>query len=158
MTQLESLQAILTEVLELGEPCGLQRENMLVNGSASMVLHGMDRQIDDVDLFVPTRVWFKLRDNDFRWNTYLTNPWDSELLCDPPFIYRWVQGVEVNVFFAWRRRGYVDIDVADEFRRAVNKSNFLAVPLRQLRRWKVEAGRWKDIHDVHEIDRFLNET
>jgi hypothetical protein len=165
MTQLEELTSVLRELLETHDLDGLTPGNMLVGGSASMVLHGMDRSINDLDIFVPTKVWFDIRDDHYkdegdkpRWGTYLTDPCDRECLCDPPYIYRTVRGVEVNMFFAWRRRGYVDLDTADEFRRAVLKNGYLTVSLRTLRRWKVEAGRAKDLRDVHAIDQFLDEA
>ena len=109
MTDRDRLERILTE---LNLPVG----RWALAGSGVMVLHGINRKMRDVDIFCATQTWFSL----FRqqrgqglgtvpmWDLFVTDPDDVKRRCDPPYLYREMHGIEVNVFSAWRLRVFAE--------------------------------------------------
>lgn len=142
MTEREKLERILGQL-------GLSPDAFLVSGSAVIFLHGVprDRPMGDVDIFVPTRTWFELQ-KDRRWKVWTASPSIPSCRCDPPYLAREIEGLEVNVFFAWRRRGVGDIDVNLWFANGEWVDGWRCVPLPMVLHWKEEMGRAKDLDDI----------
>jgi hypothetical protein len=137
------------KLLTITNQLGVSPESYLLAGSAVMFLHDIQREkpMGDVDIFVPTRTWFEMQ-KDARWKVWTTNPHDKASRCDPPYLVREVEGLEVNVFFGWRRRGIGDIDVNLWFANAEVVRGFRCVPLPMILHWKEEMGRAKDLTDI----------
>jgi hypothetical protein len=90
----------------------------IVGGSGSMVLHGMDRELGDLDIFCTTRLWFELMERDkasrysdpFAGRFYLVTPnVHTHERFDPPILRRWYENLgplplKVDVFYAWKTR------------------------------------------------------
>lgn len=139
----------------------------VLNGSGVMVMHGIERHkpMGDVDVFVATRVWFDLYESaliqraaygvEQDWRVFTTDPDDPKRRCDPPYLYRQIHGIEVNVFSAWRRRGIGDIDVNWMVLNAELVDGVPCASLQSLLDWKEQVGRDKDSRDIHAIRRHL---
>jgi hypothetical protein len=141
--------------------CGIEPDKFVVGGSAVMALRGMDREVGDLDLFVATRTWFDIyhagllgifEGHKMPWKMYTTEPDDPHRACDPPFLYRTVDGLEINVFHAWRTRGYADINLAEWLHSPEFVRGWRCAPLSALYNWKREARREKDLPDLRMIE------
>lgn len=140
------------------------RFNAVVAGSASMVMHRLDRgkQIGDIDLFVTTETWFRMQQSGL-WSSYITSDRDDKRRHDPPFLYRkfrWsIEGVdtmEVNVFFEWRTREWGNIDVKTLFEEAREIDKILCVSMPWLLEWKQGVQRPKDLPDIELIEELVD--
>ncbi len=127
-----------------------------------MILHGIERVPRDLDVFCATQTWFSLYTSahsgsarDVEWNLFTTDPDDSKRRCDPPYLYRTIDGLEVNVFHDWRKRGIGEINVAFWIHNAVERAGWPCIPLDFLLTWKEEVGREKDVKDIELIRSFL---
>jgi len=156
MTEKERLDKIL---LHLNLPEG----QWVLSGSGVMELHGIERErpMGDIDIFVATRTWMNLlTDNLFSpdgWNVFTTDPDDPKRRSDPPYLYRVLDGIEVNIFHSWRKRGVGDIDVAFWLNNTEKVRGWPCIPLQFLVDWKEQTGRAKDQTDIERIKKFLNE-
>jgi hypothetical protein len=109
-------QRLLKVIADLNLPEG----QWFLSGSGVLVMHGIDRgrPMGDVDIFLATRPWFELLGSSLfdynrqNWNVFTTNPEDPKRRVDPPYLYKEMHGIEVNIFFNWRHRSVGDIDVA----------------------------------------------
>lgn len=134
-------------------------------GSAVMVLHGIDRAPRDIDIFVATATWFNIYNtteaSQFTglgsspanlltrvWSLFVTDPDDRMRRSDPPYLYRVMHGIEVNIFHSWRKRGIADIDVAFWLHNAEIVDGIRCIPLNCLLHWKEVLGRAKDQVDI----------
>lgn len=133
----------------------LERGQWALCGSGVMLMHRIDRgrAMGDVDIFVATRQWMEMVHGSIvgtglDWKVFTTDPSDPRRRCDPPYLYRHIDGIEVNVFFEWRKRGIGDIDVNDMIRNAEMVDGVPCAPLDFLLRWKEEVGREKDTSDI----------
>jgi hypothetical protein len=132
-------------------------------GSGSMVMHGIDRRMRDVDIFCATQTWFSLMSRaigetlsgEHKWSVFATDPDDPQKRCDPPYLYRTMHDIEVNVFSGWRRRGVGDIDVAFWIHNAVMVDGIPCVNLQFILDWKLEVGRDKDVADIPLLQEYL---
>lgn len=138
---------------ELNIPSG----RWVLAGSGAMVMNGIDRKMRDVDIFCATETWLSLMrqrggiEAGLRaplWSVFATDPDDSTKRCDPPYLYRTMHDIEVNVFHSWRRRGVGDIDTAFWIHNAQIIDGIPCVPLQLLLDWKIEVGRSKDVDDI----------
>lgn len=164
MNERDRLEHILTQL-------DLPQGQWVVSGSGVLVLHGIERSrpMGDLDIFVATRLWFSLLNQSIAaptppdgageraslWSVWTTDPNDRARCVDPPYLFREVYGLEVNVFFNWRRRGIGDIDVAFWMANAEYVSGWPCIPLQFLLDWKVEVGRAKDRDDIPVLQRHL---
>jgi hypothetical protein len=124
-------------------------------GSGSMIMHGMERKPRDIDIFCATATWFGLlRSQRGNWNVFCTDPDDAKRRCDPPYLYKDMHGIEVNIFCDWRKRGIGEINVAFWIHNAVVIEGIPCVPLQLLLDWKEEVGRSKDTQDIAAIKQF----
>lgn len=135
----------------------LPRERYALAGSGSMVMHGMVRKPRDIDIFCATATWHSLYRSGqrFQWNLFCTDPDDAKRRCDPPYLYREMHGIEVNIFHDWRKRGIGEINAAFWIHNAVVLEGVPCVPLQLLLDWKEEVGRSKDALDIVAIKEFL---
>lgn len=139
----------------------------VLNGSGVLVMHGIerDRPMGDVDIFVATRLWFDLYHASLMappsdgqqppWSIFTTDPDDPKRRCDPPYLFRDMHGIEVNVFSNWRRRSVGDIDVNWSILNAEMIEGIPCYPLRGILDWKEQVGRAKDSTDIAAIRRHL---
>lgn len=155
MTERERIHAIMRDL-------ALPDDQYALSGSAVMFLHGIPREkpLGDLDVFVSTRLWFKVllnqpRSDRNRWSIFTTDPTDPQRRLDPPYLYRDMHGVEVNLFFNWRTRGVGDIDCNLWVHNAEVVDGLRCVPLYMLFNWKVQVGRAKDTTDVRLIAEFF---
>lgn len=93
--------------------------DFIVGGSGSMVLHGMDRDLGDLDIFTNTRTWFDILERDKGnpgdpWSDkfYLVIPpmWTHERF-DPPILRKWFDDLDhlkVDMFYAWKVRAGIE--------------------------------------------------
>ena len=138
-------------------------------GSGSMVMHGIDRKMRDVDIFCATATWFSLMrqaritplppdagdHSTPSWEVFTTDPDDSMRRCDPPYLYKMMHGIEVNIFSCWRVRGAGDIDMANWIAMANMVDGIPCVPLKLIYAWKAEMGRAKDLDDIQLIKEYM---
>jgi hypothetical protein len=144
---------------ELDLPAG----QWVLSGSGVLVLNGIerDRPMGDVDIFVATRTWFTLFFRDLMsyernpWGIFTTEPNDKKRRSDPPYLFKQIHGIEVNIFQSWRRRGIGDIDVAFWLANPQIVEGFPCVPVQFLLDWKEEVGRAKDQTDIERIREWL---
>jgi hypothetical protein len=91
----------------------------IVGGSGSMVLHGMDRDLGDLDIFTNTRTWFDIleRDNANPGNPFggkfylIVPPMHTHERFDPPILRKWFEDLEhlkVDMFYAWKVRAGIE--------------------------------------------------
>ena len=108
----------------------------------------------DVDIFCATRLWFSLL-TATGWSVFTPHPNDRAACCDPPYLYKVMEGLEVNIFFNWRRRGVGDIDVPFWMNNPVMVAGYPCTDLNFMLDWKRSMGRAKDHDDIIELERHL---
>jgi hypothetical protein len=131
----------------------------VISGSAVLFLHCLDRAkpMGDLDIFIPTRTWFALMSTG-EWDVWTTDPADPARRVDPPYLVKIVDGLEVNVFFQWRKRGVGDIDVAFWLHNSEEVDGLPCIPLQFILDWKREVGRAKDVDDIALLERHLKDA
>lgn len=123
-------------------------------GSTVMFLHGLRKEVGDIDIFVSRKLWGKLLARGWEWRTPKAG--------DPPFLAKRVNGIdaEINVFFEWDARhqqpyhGFSMIMGAFLF--SENVQGLYCQPLDQLYEWK----KWlceRNVHPKHCKDALLME-
>lgn len=146
-----------SRLLNIARDLNIPTGRWILAGSGAMVMNGIDRKMRDVDIFCSTATWFSLMrqrvetDGEVRvqaWSVFTTDPDDVARRFDPPYLYRTMHGIEVNVFMSWRRRGVGDIDCAFWAHNAKIIDGIPCVPLQLLLDWKIEVGRSKDVDDI----------
>lgn len=154
-------------LLRVLEDLNLPEDQWILSGSGSLVMHGIerDRPMGDVDIFCATRLWFDLyheglvgiiREGSYApWHVWTTDPDDPKRRADPPYLYKEIHGIEVNVFHSWRKRGVGDIDVAFWLANAEIIDGIPCVSLQFMLDWKEQIGRAKDQTDIERIKEFL---
>lgn len=147
------------KVIALVNELDFHVSSYFLGGSAGLALRDL-RDIGDLDVGVTTRYWFELLKDD-RWSVFTPDPDMAWERCDPPYLYRTVNGTEVHVFHSWRRRGaeetpFNDFNLVFEHGIEVVKG-IPCIKLSILLRQKVDAVlngepegnfRPKDIRDV----------
>jgi len=143
----------------------LPKGQWVLSGSGTLVMHGIerDRPMGDVDIFLATRPWFELlykgMENAFfdapTWRVYTTDPDDPARRVDPPYIYRMMHGLEVNIFHGWRKRGIGDIDVGFWLNNTEIVDGIPCLPVKFLLDWKEQMGRAKDQTDIESIKKWM---
>lgn len=167
MTDRETIMAVVKDL-------DLPEGQWFLSGSGAMCLAGLrdHKPIGDIDIFCATRVWFNLMATNFYgvdvglklpeetavvpvpvWGVYTTDPEDPETRCDPPYLYRTMHGIEVNVFSSWRIRNVGNIDVNNEILRSQEINGVPCISLEFLYNWKVEVQREKDQEDIAVFER-----
>lgn len=145
MTDKERLILIVNELR-------LPRGQWVLCGSGVMVMHGLrdHRPMGDIDIFIATRPWFTILSKAAieGWRIFTTDPTDYKRRADPPYLYRDMHGIEVNIFFDWRRRGVGDLDINLLILNAEEIEGVPCAPLQMLYDWKKSTGRAKDVDDV----------
>lgn len=157
-----------TRLLRVLDDLNLPEGQWFLSGSGVLVMHGIDRgrPMGDVDIFLATRPWFELyheglvgiirEPESFQpWRVFTTEPTDSKRIVDPPYLYKEMHGIEVNVFYNWRRRNVGDIDVAHWMINAEKIEGVPCTPLQYMLDWKMEVGRAKDTTDIERIREHL---
>lgn len=137
----------------------LKPGNWVLAGSGVMVLEGLERErpMGDVDIFMATRDWLHAY-NICRWDIFTTEPDDPKRRCDPPYLFKEVEGLEVNLFAQWRVRGIGDIDVNQWVHSSQDIKGWPCVPLRLLFDWKRSVGRAKDMDDIRIMSNHFEEA
>lgn len=152
MTTILSPQQQAVAVLDKLE---LQPSDYFIGGSGPMALRNM-RHLRDLDLGLTTAYWFELLLSN-KWGLYTPLPNLEHERCDPPFIYKTVEGVEVHAFFAWRLREHQparDSDYNVIFREYTEMiAGWRCVTLPLLLRLKSQEQRSKDFADIAAIAR-----
>jgi hypothetical protein len=147
-------------ITELHIPHG----RFVLAGSGVMVMHGMDREPRDLDIFTTTRQWFGMMKEltwaaggtlTSLWNLWTPEPDDHVARCDPPYLYRRMHDLDVTVYFHWRQRGVGDIDGNFWIHNAEVVDGIPCLPLPMLLAWKESMGRAKDAVDIVSIRGFL---
>jgi hypothetical protein len=131
------------------------------------------RPMGDLDLFVTTALWFELSEKFTRTRTqrvseetlretegewYLITPprHDPKRRCDPAILRGYIEGLTVDVFCDWRRRGGSgDFDVNFYMMNAELVQGWPCAPLQLIMDWKLGQGRNKDLTDVIAIREHL---
>jgi hypothetical protein len=168
---------------EVARRLALPQNDYIFGGSSVMVLHGMDRQLGDVDIFTTTERWFEFIQHH-RFVTSVTDDfsgmrplgswvryWSYEIILpdgddyhrfDPPILrYKFNDlGIDVDLFYNWKvRNGQTDTDLIQIWENSrVVVDGLPCSTLTWLRDWKIKADRPKDREDVEAITRFLDET
>lgn len=134
----------------------LPDDQYAIAGSGALVLNGVERTrpMGDLDIFIATRTWFGLY-HEPDWSVFTTDPNDRKRRCDPPYLFKTIEGLEVNVFSEWRKRGHGDINVGQWIYSAVLAGGWPCVRLDFLLDWKESVGRDKDLSDISAIKRHL---
>lgn len=149
-------------------------DDFFVGGSGVLALRDIRPIGSDLDLGVTTGWWCHLLRAHYgpqyaaRFNMDLIAPasTDPERRCDPPFLRLVVQDINVDVFFAWRRRGAHETPFNDYnlvFREGIEMVHgwpCLKLPI--LLQQKVDAvshpqPRDKDIADIALISHYMAE-
>jgi hypothetical protein len=145
----------------------LPRGQWILSGSGVMCLHGIerDRPMGDIDIFCSTRLWFDLyhsglvgiihEHGESPWRIFTTDPTDPKRCVDPPYLYKKIYDIEVNIFFSWRKRSVGDIDVGFWIANAQEVDGIPCIPIQFLLDWKEEVGRAKDATDIVAIRHYL---
>ena len=124
-------------------------ENVLIFGSSAIVLNGvcLDRQIDDLDVFVSEETFDGLR-------SMFAEEWKrAKEGCEIPYLEI---GDKIELLAS-----FPGVEFNDVFSRSQvlpHSAPFRVAALRDLRLWKVEQGRPKDMNDIKAIDRWLELT
>jgi hypothetical protein len=153
-------------VIEILEALDLPPSQYVVNGSGSMVLHGITSEqrgkaMGDLDIFCATRLWFELYETSlFRngpWRCFTPNPDDRRERADPPWLSRVMHGLRVDVQFGWRIRHIGDFDINFWLHNQVMiDDRWPCLPLEFILDWKREVGRAKDTIDVRILEGVLS--
>jgi len=131
----------------------------VIGGSGSMLLHGIDRDLRDLDIFVSTALWFRLYEStELTWGLVLPDPNVDAEKADPPILTVRFLELDVEVYFNYRRRSIGDIDVAFWLKNFVLADGWPCIPLPILRGWKDQVGRAKDARDIELIDAWLDKA
>lgn len=148
----DRVKAILLELTSCGD---LTPGHFFLGGSAGLALRDL-RHVGDIDVGVTTRHWFQLLVTS-GWNLWTPDPMDERRRCDPAYLVRIVNGVEVHAFNSWRRRGKEETEYND-FNLAFSEGTELVngwpcIKLKILLRMKTDALshpmlRAKDLSDV----------
>jgi hypothetical protein len=154
----------------------LPDKQWILNGSGVLALHGIDRgrPMGDMDVFCTTEAWFRMLRREelliddapggqlgryVSWNVFTTDGRDPRRMCDPPYLYAEMYGLEVNIFFSWRERpherGAGDMYIPDYIAAAEIVDGIPCAPLGFLISWKLTTGRTKDLTDVIAIREHL---
>lgn len=135
---------ILREELSMADAA---ESDYVLFGSMPMWFNGLRDAVGDIDVFVTRPVYDRLATKSY-WIEQL--PRED----DPPFLELAVPP-PIHVFYAWTSRDK-HMNVKRNFAEAqVSKDGWRYAPLTEVRKWKVEANRPKDLPDVEAIDRFL---
>lgn len=135
-----------------------------VGGSGVLALREV-RDIGDLDVGVTTQEWFRLHATG-DWRVWTTSGSDLYGKCDPPYLIREINGVEVHVFYAWRWRGFDETEYNDYnkvFQSGIETVDGIpCVKLSILLRQKVDAASWampryKDIRDIGLISNLMTQ-
>lgn len=144
MNDKERLNRILQEL-------DLPKGQYALAGSGVLVLHDIERpkQMGDVDIFLATRPWFALHGRG-DWSVFTTDPNDARRRSDPPYLFKTLHGLEVNIFSEWRNRDVGNINVGQWIHSAVEvgPNKWPCVRLDFLLDWKRSVRRPKDIDDI----------
>lgn len=134
----------------------LPKHQFVVVGSGILMMRDL-RKAGDLDIFCTTELWFDTlwEDESDRWGVYVPNGYNPEERCDPPFLYRTVNGIEVNMFFSWRQREQGNLNVSDAIAAAETINEFPCQTLKDLMDWKSTVMRDKDIADLELIEKQL---
>lgn len=156
----DALQAVkdrLEGLIEIMDGC-----EVVVAGSAAMVLHGIDlgRIPGDIDLFVPTEDWFGLY-RDFiedcacyptarDLKLFTPDREDPRRLVDPPFLIEDSEpDFPVHIFHGWRYRpNEGNWDIAGMFNLPDVKYGWQVASLDVVYQQKMLARRPKDLRDM----------
>jgi hypothetical protein len=177
MTELEKIKAVCKRL-------NIPEADYMVGGSGSMVLHGIDRKLGDLDIFTTTKQWFRFQQNYQLVSTDEVNkevasrlyedpvavaifgyklviPDDEDYhRFDPPILRYdfWDLELKVDLFYSWKIRNHqttTDLEyIWNNHRSIVN--GIPTSSLEWLRNWKAEAGRDKDLEDIKLIDEYLD--
>lgn len=169
MNEVERIYAICEEL-------NLPDDQWVLNGSAVLALHGINRgrPMGDMDVFCSTEAWFNFYHNMIvgiihypleTWKLVLPDGDNAEERCDPPFLRRFIHGLEVDLYFQWRRRenGPDDydprryIEAAEHVGDIRYGSALPCVPLGFIIGWKLGMNRDKDLRDVIAIRDYLGQ-
>lgn len=152
---------------------GLPTDQFFLNGSGALALNGVhrDRPMGDLDIFTTTDLWFQIFDDwpiygvrnmpvskleKGRFTLVTPPPNDPKRRCDPPILRTVFEGLTVDVFLNWRKRGgHGDFDPALYLSNVEFKEGWPCAPLQFIMDWKLGQGRNKDLLDVVEIRRFM---
>lgn len=152
MTPSQHLTAILREI-------DLPKDKYVIGGSGVLALRDI-RQVRDVDIFVRRSLWNKLETSS-EWVRWDPDQNDELRMNDPPYLIRMVNGVEVNLFYDWKRRGYLvsveyHLDNA-EWVKCEDGSEWPCIALNHLLVWKqnLSTQRPKDKVDARLIEDYL---
>lgn len=136
-----------------------------INGSGVLRMHGIDngRPMGDLDIFCTTALWIELLQKrvhpavgNFDWEVVVPPRFDPKRRCDPAILRTTYEGLTVDVFCDWRRRGGLgDFDVNFYMTNAEIVRGWPCVPLQFIMDWKLGYGRNKDLTDVIAIRRHL---
>jgi hypothetical protein len=128
----------------------------VIGGSGSMVLHGIEREMRDLDIFVSTALWFTLYESTtLTWGLVLPDPEDDATKADPPILTVEFLELPIEVYFHYRRRSIGDIDTAFWLKNYTLQDGWPCVPLEMIFQWKDQLGRAKDARDMELIRRHL---
>lgn len=146
MTEAEQIDRILIDL-------ALPRGQWVLAGSGVMVLHGIEREksLSDLDIFCSTHLWFDLMSANKGWCWWATQGMDPARRCDPPYLYKTVEDLEVNLFYGWRARNYGNINVNMSIETAEEVKGWPCMKLPRLLSWKQAANREKDQADIKAI-------
>lgn len=157
MTSIQDSQ-LSDELLDILVELDLPKDEYILGGSGPLMLRNI-RRVNDVDIFVTTSLWFRVYANQDGWKIYRTDPKDVVRRCDPPFLYKEINGIEVNLFFGWKTRGPMSqLDTASLMSRAEIVLGIPCIPLVELYHLKKAVGRDKDLEDLQLIDRWREEN
>lgn len=115
--------------------------NVVLFGSAVMMLHGLRETIGDVDLFVRREAWAELA---------VRGGWRVQFptMGDPPLL-EWRGGpVVVHAFERWAGRDYW-MNVQQAWERRESVQGWPCIPLAMLARWKRDAARYNAGSEAH---------
>lgn len=174
-------------IVKICRELALPSDQWVLNGSAVLALHGIDRgrPMGDMDVFCSTEAWFETYHSMIvgiamsasrgsgtpsTWQIVLPDGDNHEERCDPPFLRRSMYGLEVDLYFQWRRReaGPDDydprryIEAAEDIYPHGQDGGELygpvpCVPLPFIIGWKMGMGRVKDLRDVALIKEYLGQ-
>jgi hypothetical protein len=150
----------------------LPQGGYFIGGSGGLALRGL-RHASDLDIGVPTAVWFALAASP-GWELVTPDPQDPRRRCDPPIVRTYVErrcgeAVKIDAWFAWRWRGFHETEWNDfnmVFRDGIEYVRGLpCLKLVHLLRMKVDAVqngyddetvRPKDLNDIGLIQGYMS--
>lgn len=139
--------------MEVGPHDPLEKTWVLF-GSAVLLLHGLRREIGDVDVFVRYSAWRELDRSVWAYNRPDQN--------DPPFLERECAGHKVHAFHTWTDKD-PEVDARQCRRAAEAVAGWWCTPLGLLRMHKAmsvakhpaDARQAKHLPDIEAIDAYL---